>query len=172
MVRSIAKLSTTNEYTFDATRFNSRADATHFNSHADAPVLSRAHRLTEGVQGFTRWHWMPPSNKYLHHHIAPTDNTVDEKKNTAKKHHPCRPFWWPWRCTGTIQHASPDGRGPVEATGRRHRVSIASDNSVWTRMPHFFSEYFHRWPAEEGLEMTSRPLITIGVWHFNQMGRI
>jgi hypothetical protein len=45
----------------------------------------------------------------------------------------------------------------VEATGRRHRASIASDNSVWTRMPHFFLSIFTVDPLKRGLRWRQGP---------------
>jgi hypothetical protein len=66
MVRSVTKLSTTNECT---------SNVTHFDGHADVPVQCRLHRPMEGVQGFTQSHWTPPLGEYSHR-IAPADNKV------------------------------------------------------------------------------------------------
>ena len=54
-------------------------------------------------------------------------------------------------------------RAITDATGRRLQASMAADichRSVFFR---FFSEFFHRRPAEKGARVMSRPLITIGV---------
>jgi len=45
--------------------------------HGDAAVRRGAHRPMEHIQGFTRSHWMPPSDECLHR-IAPTAAMVDE----------------------------------------------------------------------------------------------
>jgi hypothetical protein len=58
--------------------------ATHFNSRDDAPVQCHVHCPMEGVQGFTRSHWTPPSGKYLLC-IIPADNGVACKKKMMKK---------------------------------------------------------------------------------------
>jgi hypothetical protein len=53
--RATGKQTTINKYTYKAGCFN---------GHGDAPVPYRTHCLLEGVQGFTRSHWMPPSGEY------------------------------------------------------------------------------------------------------------
>jgi hypothetical protein len=58
--------------------------ATRFDGHNDAPVQCRVHCLMEGVQGFTRSHWTPPSGEYSLR-IIPADNGVARKKKTTKK---------------------------------------------------------------------------------------
>ncbi len=58
--------------------------ATRFNGRDDAPVQCCIHRPMEGVQGFTRSHWMLPLGKYLLR-IIPADNGVTCKKKTTKK---------------------------------------------------------------------------------------
>jgi hypothetical protein len=58
--------------------------ATHFDSRNDAPVQCHVHHPMEGVQSFTRSHWMPPLGKYLLR-IIPADNGVTCKKKTTKK---------------------------------------------------------------------------------------
>ncbi len=50
----------------------------------DAPVQCRIHPLMEGVQGFTRSHWMPPSDEYLLR-IIPADNGVACKKKMMNR---------------------------------------------------------------------------------------
>jgi hypothetical protein len=58
--------------------------ATYFDGRDDAPVQCRIHCPIEGVQGFTRSHWMPPSGKYLLC-IIPANNGVACKKKMTKK---------------------------------------------------------------------------------------
>ncbi len=58
--------------------------ATRFDSRDDAPVQCSVHYPMEGVQGFTRIHWTPPSGKYLLR-IIPADNGVASKKKTTKR---------------------------------------------------------------------------------------
>ncbi len=54
-------------------------------------------------------------------------------------------------------------RATPEATGCRHRASIAADRMNRSRKSRFFPSFFHRRPAEKGARVMSRPLITIGV---------
>jgi hypothetical protein len=49
------KQTTINKYTYFAGRFD---------GHGNAPVRNRTHHPMEEVQGFTRNHWTPPSDKY------------------------------------------------------------------------------------------------------------
>jgi hypothetical protein len=58
--------------------------ATHFDGHNDAPLQCRVHRPIEGVQGFTRSHWTPPSGEYFLR-IIPADNGVACKKKSTKR---------------------------------------------------------------------------------------
>jgi hypothetical protein len=53
--RATGKQTTINKYTYKAGRFD---------GHGDAPVRNHVHRLMEEVQGFTRSHWTPLSEKY------------------------------------------------------------------------------------------------------------
>jgi hypothetical protein len=57
---------------------------TRFGGPNDAPVQFCVHCLMEGVQGFTRSHWTPPSGKYLLR-IIPVDNGVACKKKMMKR---------------------------------------------------------------------------------------
>jgi hypothetical protein len=58
--------------------------ATHFDGRNDAPVQCCIHCPMEGVQGFTKSHWMAPLGKYLLR-IIPADNGVACKKNTMNR---------------------------------------------------------------------------------------
>ena len=58
--------------------------ATRFDNSDDALVQCHVHCPMEGVQGFTRSHWTPPSGKYLLS-IIPADNGVACKKKNDKK---------------------------------------------------------------------------------------
>jgi hypothetical protein len=58
--------------------------ATHFDGRDDAPVQCRVHHPMEGVQGFTRSHWMPPLGKYSLR-IIPAENGVARKKKMTKR---------------------------------------------------------------------------------------
>jgi hypothetical protein len=58
--------------------------ATCFNGRDDAPVQCCIHCPMEGVQGFTKSHWMLPLGKYLLR-VIPADNGVACKKKTMKK---------------------------------------------------------------------------------------
>jgi hypothetical protein len=69
------KINNAKQYTTIATRFDGRNDA---------PVQCRINCPMEGVQGFTRSHWMPPLGKYLLR-IIPADNGVACKKKTMKR---------------------------------------------------------------------------------------
>ena len=53
-----------------------------FDCHTVVAVRCRAHRLIEHVQGFTRSHWMPPSEKCLRR-IALAAVKVDEFVETT-----------------------------------------------------------------------------------------
>ena len=48
-----------------------------FRGHGDAAVRRGVHRPMEHIQGFTRSHWMPPSDGCLRR-IAPTAAMVDK----------------------------------------------------------------------------------------------
>ena len=58
--------------------------ATRFDGRDDAPVQCHVHFPMEGVQGFTRSHWTPPSGEYLLC-IIPADNRVACKKKSTKR---------------------------------------------------------------------------------------
>jgi hypothetical protein len=144
---------------------------TQFNGRVDPPVQCRIHPPMEGVQSFTQSHWTLPSGEYSLLIIS-ADNRVACKRKMMKKHHTCWLFWWPWWCTSMIPRASPNGGGPglrrkplVDATGQVLQVIVGNRTKNTG-----FSEFFYRRPAEKGHEVASRPLITTGVWHINQMG--
>ncbi len=149
---------------------DNNSNATHFGRQANVPVLSHAHCPMEGVQGFTWCHWMQPSGKYLHH-VVLLDNWVVCKKNDKK--HTCWLFWWPWQCTSTIPSTLLHGGGSrlwwkplVVATGQVLWAIVGLRTTFSD-----FSKFFHCFPPEKRLKMMSRPLITMGVWHINQIGR-
>ncbi len=58
--------------------------ATCFNGRNDVTVQCRVHCPMEGVQGFTRSHWMPPSGKYFLCIIL-VDNGVACKKQMTER---------------------------------------------------------------------------------------
>ena len=131
---------------------------TQFDGRADAPVRCHLHRPVEGNHGYPGSHLKPPLGKYSHP-IAPADDRVRmQTKKTMKKHHTCRSFCWPWRCTGTIPSAWPDGGGPgllrkqlVAATGRVGTSTIAADRMNWSRKSRFFPSFFIVHPLKRGL---------------------
>ncbi len=61
-------------------------------------------------------------------------------------------------------------RASWEATGRRHWVSIMSDNINRTWLRHFFYVFIVK-TAGKGHGSTLRPLFLIGVWHINRNRR-
>ncbi len=84
------------------------------------------------------------------------------------------PNWWPWQCAGTVLRTSPDGGGlglckMLLNTTIRQVLWLIESNE--TKKRPFFFEFFHCRPTEKGLEVTSRSLITIGVWHINPTRR-
>ncbi len=95
-----------------------------------------------------------------------------KQSNNQKMYHIPWPFWWPWQCAGMIPHASPDKGGSglwrlllVAATGQVSRPIVAISHAYIG-----FVRVFHCQLATKGLKLTSRPLITIGVWYINLMG--
>ena len=65
--RTTINLKTMTKYTYFVGRFD---------GHRDAAVRYRVHRPMEGVQGFTRSHWMPPSGEHsLRQHAIGHTNT-------------------------------------------------------------------------------------------------
>jgi len=138
---------------------------TRFDARIHAPARHRRYRPIEGVQGFARSHWTPSSGEYSHR-IAPADDRVRIKTKNDEKA-PYLPAVLPdmvVRRYNTVRIARWRGsRATTEATGRRHRASIAADRCKSDIPTPSFSEFFHRQPAEKGAPVTSRPLITIGV---------
>ncbi len=61
-------------------------------------------------------------------------------------------------------------RASLEATGRRHQVSIMSDNINRTWLWCFFYVFIVK-TVGKGHGLTLRPLFLIGVWHINQNRR-
>ncbi len=90
--------------------------------------------------------------------------------NNQQMHLKLWPNQWPWRCASTVPHTSPEGGGlglykmPLNTTIGQVLWPIEGNETIKRR---FFQSVFHRRPAEKGLEVTSRSLITIGVWHIN-----
>ncbi len=149
----------------DAKQYTTTAPC--FDGRDDAPVQCRVYCPIEGVQGFTRSHWTLPRGKYLLH-IIPEDNGVACKKKRQKEHYTCWPFRWPWWCASTIQRTLPDRGGSglqwkplVDATGWVLQVIVGNR----TKKRWFSCVFFHNRPTEKGRKVTSRPLITIEVWH-------
>ncbi len=62
-------------------------------------------------------------------------------------------------------------RASLEATGRRHWVSIMSNNINWTWLQRFFFYVFIIKTIGKGHGLTIRPLFLIGVWHINRNRR-
>ncbi len=58
-------------------------------------------------------------------------------------------------------------RASLEATGRRHRASIMSDNINRTWLRRFFYVFIVK-TVGKGHELMLRPLFLIGVWHIKQ----
>ena len=103
--------------------------AGHFDGLADTPVLHRAHRTMEGVQGFTRSHRNPSSGDYLLR-FAPAAAMVSIKKTTTKSAPTSLAISMALvvRRYDTVRIARwRRFRASTEATGRRHRASIAAD---------------------------------------------
>ena len=61
-------------------------------------------------------------------------------------------------------------RAMLDVTGCHQRASIAADSSNWSHICHFF-QVFSSSTCTKGLELAARPLIAIGVWHINLMGK-
>jgi hypothetical protein len=122
-------------------------NATPFDGRADAPAQYRVHLLMEGVQGFTRSHWAPPSGKYSRR-IAPADNGVTCRIKKDKK----LPYLSAVLLALAvrrydIKHISQrrGSRATTEATGRCHRGIIwAWISSSDIPMLHFWV-FFEVW---------------------------
>jgi len=113
---------------------------TQFDGGADAPVRCHLHRPMEGVHGYPGSHWKPQLGKYSHR-IAPADDRVcmqtknDEKASylpavllaVAVRRYDTKRIAR-WRAT----------RATLEATGCRHRASIAADRMNRSRKSQFF----------------------------------
>ncbi len=61
-------------------------------------------------------------------------------------------------------------RALLEATGRRHRASIMSDNINWTWLWRFFYVFIIK-TVGKGHGSMLRPLFLIGVWHIKRKRR-
>ncbi len=81
------------------------------------------------------------------HHWATTHSVSSQRppghqqsKQWQKIHLLCWPFWWPWQCTGTTARIAQwrRSRASLEATGCRHRASIAANSCNRSRICHFF----------------------------------
>jgi hypothetical protein len=97
--------------------------ATGFDSRDDAPVQCHIHCPMEGVQGFTRSYWMPPSGEYLLR-IIPGNNRVACKKKNHEK--------------STILAGHFDGCGGAPVQYRVHRlieVAQGYNGSHWLMPP-------------------------------------
>ena len=137
-------------------------DATRFDARVHAPARHRRYRPIEGVQGFTRSHWTPPSGEYSGR-IAPDGRRGQmPKKNDEKVPYlSAVSLALSVRRYGTERIDRRRGfRAIREATGRRHRASIAANSRPSVSVFLFFLEFFHRRPAFQQVKMTSRPLIT------------
>ena len=128
-----------------------------FNSQADTPIQYQVHCLMKGVQGFTWSHWKPSLVKYSCR-IPPASNMVTCRIKRQKKHHTCRPFFWPWWFAGTIPSTSPGGGGPglwqkplINASRPVLKAIVAFE----TKISAFF-EHFHCPPTFQQVKVTSR----------------
>ncbi len=136
--------------------------AGHFDGHGGVPEQYRWHCLMWHFQGYSGSHWTLPSGNYLLC-IAPVAARATGKQTTIKKIHLKRwPFWWPWQWRMS--------RASLEATGRRHRASIMSNNINRTWLRRFFNVFIVK-TVGNGHGLTLRPLFLIGVWHINQNRR-
>jgi hypothetical protein len=120
-------------------------------------------------------HWMPPSDdkattrSVLLLRTPGQQSTTQQWINTPtlravlmaiamQRYDTARIAWWT------------RSRGSLEATGCHHRASIVADSSNGDKKSRFFSS-FSSSLATKGIEVMSRTLITIGVWHINLMGK-
>ncbi len=80
------------------------------------------------------------------------------KQRQQKMHKLCWPFWWPWRCAGTIPRASPDGGCP----GIQWKPLDAAIGQVFTikccvKSYASFSEFFHCQLVKKGSGLRQGP---------------
>jgi len=107
----------------------------------------------EGVPGYPGSHWKPPLGEYSHR-IAPADNRVCmQKKNDEKASYlPAVSLAVAVRRYDTKRIARWRGtRATPEATGCRHRASIAADRMNRSRKSRFFPSFFIADPLKRGL---------------------
>ena len=113
----------------------------------------------EGVQGFTQSHWMPSLVEYLHR-IPPLDDRVAfHKKNNEKA-----PYLPAILLAVMVRRYNTNHitqwRGSMatpEATGRRHRASIAADSINGSRKSQNFPSVFIVDPLKRGLGQCQDP---------------
>ncbi len=136
-------------------------DATRFDARVYVPAQHCRYCPIEGVQGFTRSHWTPPSCKYSGR-IAPDGQRVRTPFKKYKK----VPYLSAVSLALSVRRyvtkridRRMGSRAITEATDRRLRASVAADMQSVSVFP-FFWEFFHRRPAFQQVKMTSRPLIT------------
>jgi hypothetical protein len=115
-----------------------------FDGHGSPPVQYEAHLPMEHVQGYTRSHWMLPSDNYSLH-IAPAAARATANKKQCNYGPTLLAIltaaevrWYNTACIAQRRRC----RALVEATGCHHWASIAADSCNWSCICLFFSSFF------------------------------
>ena len=130
-----------------------------FDGPADMPWQYRVHRPMEEVQGFGRSHWMPLLVEYsLRFALAAAMVSI---KTTTIKNAPTLPAIWMAMAVRRYNTARiarwRRSRAMLDATGCRHRASIAADISLRSRIHRSFSMFFHRELVKKGSGLRQGP---------------
>jgi hypothetical protein len=118
--------------------------ADHFDGHASAFEQNRRHCPMRHVQGYPGSHWMPPLGNYsLCIPPAAARATANE---TMTKTYTYSAGHFDGRGNVPIRYGAHRrwrrSRAPLEATGRRHRASIAANSSNRSRIHRVFVLFF------------------------------
>jgi hypothetical protein len=137
-----------------------------FNIHCGATVQYRRHGPMQHIRGYTGRHWMPTSGDYSLH-IAPAATRAIANK-TSMKNVPSllavlKAVLVRWYST---EHIAQLRRfmAFLKATTHHHQVSIASIRHAYPCFLWCFSS-----STCQNIELTFRPLLTLGVWHIKMM---
>jgi len=147
------------------------SSAGHFNCHGGALAGYKAHRPMQHAQGYSRSHWTPPLGNYSLR-IAPAAAKATINKMT-KQNTPTLLNHFDDHCDVSVQYRAHCLMQEVHGFTRSHWTLPLGESLLQyyqSDMPSpVFCDVFHRQLVKKGLELTFRPLLTIGVSHIKMM---
>jgi hypothetical protein len=144
----MTKSAMTNKWTLSAGRFD---------GHGGAPEQYRQHRPMQHVQGYSGSHWTPASGYVSPQQPPGQQANKQQSTNTPKKVALLMAMAMRRYVTARISQWR-RSRASLEATGRRHRASIMSDNINWTWLQCFFL-CFHRQNRRKRSQVNAKTLV-------------